>query len=124
MKKFFLLASVARLTLQNAAHADAPVSTAAATTSSKATIADTSSKGPKTVKPTSLSCEEFLEYDDVSRPQIVYWSEGFSRKDLPHDAVFDFERTNTLVPILIEDCTRDPKTSYWKKFKAEVKKIL
>ena len=27
-----------------------------------------------------MTCREFLEYDEVTRPQIVFWSEGFSKK--------------------------------------------
>jgi len=34
----------------------------------------------KAVKATELTCEEFLSYDEVTRPQIVYWSEGLNGK--------------------------------------------
>ncbi len=30
----------------------------------------------------------------------------------------------SLVPILIEDCQREPKTSYWQKMKSEFKKLI
>jgi hypothetical protein len=78
----------------------------------------------KTVKPASLTCEDFLAFDDVTRPEIVYWSEGLTRKGKPEDAVFDVERTNRLVPVLIEDCGKEPKASYFKKVKEAVKKSL
>jgi hypothetical protein len=78
----------------------------------------------KTVKPASLTCEDFLAFDEVTRPEIVYWSEGLTRKGKPEDAVFDVERTNRMVPILVEDCTKEPKASYYKKVKDAVKKAL
>ncbi len=76
----------------------------------------------KMVKPAALTCEDFLAFDDVTRPEIVYWSEGLTRKGKPEDAVFDIERTNRLVPVLVEDCTKEPKASYYKKVKEAVKK--
>ena len=76
----------------------------------------------KTPKPAALSCEDFLTFDDVTRPQIVYWSEGLTSKGKPEDAVFDIERTNRIVPVVIEDCSKEPKASYMKKLKAAVKK--
>lgn len=47
---------------------------------------------------------------------------GQGRKGKPEDAVFDIERTNRLVPVLVEDCTKEPKASYYKKVKEAVKK--
>jgi acid stress chaperone HdeA len=83
-----------------------------------------SGKAAKAIKPTTLTCEEFLSYDDVTRPQIVYWSEGLNRQGKPEDAVIDVDRTNRLVPVLIEDCTKEPSASYWTKMKQEFKKIF
>jgi hypothetical protein len=85
-----------------------------------ALAADASST--KAVKPASLTCEDFLAFDEVTRPEIVYWSEGLTRKGKPEDAVFDVERTNRMVPILVEDCSKEPKASYYKKVKDAVKK--
>ena len=51
-----------------------------ATTSVLADTAATSQQSAKSIKPATLTCEEFLSYDEVTRPQIVYWSEGMSRK--------------------------------------------
>ena len=81
-------------------------------------------KPAKAIKPAELTCEEFLSYDEVTRPQIVYWSEGLNGKGKPEDAVIDVERTNRLVPVLVEDCTREPKSSYWQKMKQEFKRIF
>jgi hypothetical protein len=95
-----------------------------ATTSVLADASATSQKSAKAIKPTALTCEEFLSYDEVTRPQIVYWSEGMNRQGKPEDAVIDVDRTNRLVPVLVEDCTKEPSASYWTKMKQEFKKIF
>lgn len=99
----------------SAAVADAP---AAAAKPETAAAAPTTAPA-KALKPGQIKCEDFLMYDDITRPQIVGWSEGAVHKGKPGEEVFDVERTNTLVPILVEECTREPKASYWQKFKAE-----
>jgi acid stress chaperone HdeA len=78
----------------------------------------------KAIKPMELTCREFLSYDEVTRPQIVYWSEGMNRNGKPQDAVIDVERINSLVPVLVDDCRKEPQTSYWKKMKEEFKRVF
>jgi hypothetical protein len=124
MKKISRLGFVVSIALLNTAMADSPTASTASMKTAAPMTPAVASKASKAIKPATLSCEEFLEYDEVSRPQIVYWSEGLTHKGKPDDAEFDVERTNTLVPVLVEDCTKEPKTSYWKKFKAEVKKVF
>ena len=68
-------------------------------------------------KPTKMTCEEFLSLDDSVQPSIVYWSEGFNKKGQPTDAVFDITSTDELVPILITECQKTPKASFWQKIK-------
>jgi hypothetical protein len=76
----------------------------------------------KLVAPGRLSCEEFLMYDEITRPQIIYWSLGSAHKGRAGGEIIDVARTNTLVPILVDDCRREPKTSFWHEFKSEFKK--
>ena len=71
-----------------------------------------------------MTCEEFLAFDEVTRPKLVYWAEGMNKKGKVEDATFDIETTDTLVPVLIEDCRAAPKDSFWKKVKAEFKKVF
>lgn len=78
-------------------------------------------KGPK---PAKMTCEDFIALDEVSKPKLVYWAEGFNRKGKPDDAVFDVDTTDRLVPVLVEVCTKAPKESFWKKAKEEFKKIF
>ncbi|HEY4184189.1 MAG TPA: HdeA/HdeB family chaperone [Polyangia bacterium] len=77
---------------------------------------------PKTTKPGKMMCEEFLSLDEVMRPKVVYWAEGFNKKGKPEDAVFDVESTDRMVPTLVEVCQQEPKASFMKKVKAEAKK--
>jgi acid stress chaperone HdeA len=85
------------------AFADAPAAMSATTPAVTA---------PKIVKPGALTCEEFLTYDDVTRPEIVYWAEGASKKGKPGEAIIDVDRTNTLVPMVIDECTHTPKAAF------------
>jgi hypothetical protein len=34
------------------------------------------------------------------------------------------EKTNRLVPVLIEDCKKEPQTPFWTKVKMEIKKVF
>ncbi len=114
--KYLALLAIGISVTASAALADAPAAPAQPAT---AAVAPTTAPPAKALKPGQIKCEDFLMYDDVTRPQIVGWSAGAAHKGKLGDEVFDVERTNTLVPILVEDCTREPKASYWKKFKAE-----
>jgi acid stress chaperone HdeA len=116
MRKLALIAIGLSVAMANYALAD--------TLPKTATTTATGVKPVKAVKATELTCEEFLSYDEVTRPQIVYWSEGLNGKGKPEDAVIDIDRINSLVPVLVEDCTKDPKSSYWQKIKREFKKVF
>jgi hypothetical protein len=69
-----------------------------------------------------MMCEEFLSLDEVTKPKVVYWAEGFTKKGKPQDAVFDVEATERLVPTLVEVCQKEPKSSFMTKVKNESSK--
>ena len=104
-----LLAIGASVALANWAQADKP------------TKAD---KATKVTKPAKITCAEFLSFDEVARPKLVYWAEGFNQKGKPEDAVFDVETTERLVPVLVEVCRKESQESFWKKVKEEFKKVF
>ena len=84
-------------------------------------------KAGKVIKPTNpakMTCEEFLALEEVVKPKVVYWAEGFDRKGKGEDATFDVEATDRLVPVIIQVCEQEPKASFWKKMKAEFKKVF
>ena len=76
----------------------------------------------KGTKPAKMSCEEFIALDDTVKPKVVYWAEGFNRKGNPEDAVVDIEETDRLVPVLVEECSKAPKKSFWSRVKTKLKK--
>ena len=73
-----------------------------------------------TRKPARMTCEQFVALDDVVRPKVVYWAEGFNHKGKAVDAAVDIDATDKLVPILVTECRKNPKASFWH----EVKKHL
>jgi hypothetical protein len=70
-----------------------------------------------THKPTRMTCEEYVMLDDVVKPKVVYWAEGFNQKGKAEDAVVDIAATDKLVPILVDECQETPKASFWEKIK-------
>lgn len=91
-------------TLTSAALAASP---AAATTAANAAMK----------KPAKMTCEEFIALDDVQKPKVVYWAEGFSKKGKPVDSVVDLDETDRLIPILVTECKETPKLTLWQKIK-------
>lgn len=82
----------------------------------------TAGQSPSAIRPAKLTCEEFLSFDEMTRPKIVYWSQGLIRKGNSDDAVFDVDLAKNLVPYLVEECTRHPRASYWKTMQARLKR--
>jgi acid stress chaperone HdeA len=116
MKNYLLGAIGVVVVLANYAIADTP------TMSKKP--APAAAKSTKTIKPLDLTCAEFLSYDEVTRPQIVYWSEALNGKGKPESATIDLDRIKSLIPVLVEDCRQTSGASYWTKMKQEFKKIF
>ncbi len=73
-----------------------------------------------THKPARMTCEEFVALDDVVKPKVVYWAEGFNHKGKAVDAAVDIDATDKLVPVLVTECQKTPRASFWH----EVKKHL
>jgi acid stress chaperone HdeA len=88
-----------------------------------AAFADTPAMATYTapIKPMTMTCRDFLSYDVVTRPQIVYWSEALNQKGKPQDAQIDVDSINSLVPVLVQDCQREPQSSFWTKMKNDFK---
>jgi hypothetical protein len=81
-------------------------------------------KGGKKTLPAKMSCEEFVALDEVERPKVVYWAVGYDKTGKPEDAGFDIQASDSLVPVLIEECKNAPKDSFWKRAKARFKKTF
>lgn len=68
-------------------------------------------------KPAKMRCDEFVALADVARPKVVYWAEGFNKDGGPVDSVVDIAETDRLVPVLVKECTDEPKLTFWQKLK-------
>lgn len=70
-----------------------------------------------------MTCEDFLAVDDSLKPKVVYYAVAYAKGGKPEAAVIDVEGTETITPLLIEECKAKPKESFWQKVKAEAKKL-
>jgi acid stress chaperone HdeA len=86
------------------------------------TLALAQSSGTK--KPLgTMTCEDFLGIDDSIKPKMVYWAVAYGKGGKPESAVLDIEATEKVIPVLIDECQKAPKASFWQKMKAEFKKL-
>ena len=70
-----------------------------------------------------MTCEDFLAMDDTVKPKVVYWAVAYSKGGKPEAAVVDVEGTDKVVPVVIEECKKTPKASFWTKLKGEWRKL-
>ena len=127
MTKLTLLTIGISVALAGSTLAAAPAPTDSAAKTAKTDKTDKTDKTAKTAKgpnPIKMTCEDFLTLEDVAKPKVVYWAEGFDRKGKADDATVDVETTDRLVPVIVEVCQKEPKASFWKKMKAEFKKVF
>jgi acid stress chaperone HdeA len=70
-----------------------------------------------------LTCEDFVAIDDVIKPQYVIAAVAYTKGGKAKDAVIEVVETDTLVPVLIEECQKAPKESFWAKLKDKLKHL-
>jgi hypothetical protein len=49
--------------------------------------------------PTTMTCKEFLALDEVIKPKVVYWAEGFDKKGKPDQVIFDIASIDHYYPV-------------------------
>ncbi|MFL9966977.1 HdeA/HdeB family chaperone [Paraburkholderia sediminicola] len=71
----------------------------------------------KEMKPAKMTCQDFLVMDDVYKPQMVYWMDGYNNKGKmqPEDVVMVGQ--DETVAALVEECKKTPKQSFAQKVK-------
>lgn len=69
-----------------------------------------------------LTCEEFLAYEETSKPKVVYWAVAYGKGGKAETAVLDVEGTDKVIPVIIEKCKAAPKASFLKTVKSESSK--
>jgi hypothetical protein len=67
--------------------------------------------------PAKMTCTDFVALEDVVKPKLVYWAEGFDKGDRATDAVVDIDETDRRVPVLVQECRETPKLTLWEKMK-------
>lgn len=71
--------------------------------------------GSKKVKPTKMTCDEFVALDDSIKPEAVYWSAGYNAGVKQEDVTqVDLERD---IGVVVVDCKAAPKEPFWTKVK-------
>jgi len=74
-------------------------------------------------KLTTLKCKEFIAYNASYQPQVIYWAAAYAKGGSPENAVLDIEETEQLVPVVIAECKKTPKASFWQVVKAKFKEV-
>lgn len=71
--------------------------------------------GKKKIKPTKMTCDEFVAVDDTVKPEAVYWAAGYNA-GVKQDVVgqVDLERD---INVVVVDCKQAPKEPFWTKVK-------
>jgi acid stress chaperone HdeA len=65
------------------------------------------------------TCEEFLAIDEQFKPKAVYWASAHTKAGKKHkDKVLNIEGTEQVIPMVIDECTKAPKATFWQKLKS------
>jgi acid stress chaperone HdeA len=91
---------------------------------SKKPVADVSKKPI-----TNWTCDDFLTFDDVYKPKVVYGATSHMKRR-KHKDVIEIEETEKVIPIVITECQKVPQNPFlrelegaWDKVKADTKAI-
>jgi acid stress chaperone HdeA len=86
--------------------------------------AETKTSAAVTKKPvTQWTCEEFIALDDQYKPSAVYWATAYAKGGTPEASELDIAGTEQITPMIVQDCEKEPKASFWQKFKAAWRKV-
>ena len=71
--------------------------------------------GKKNIKPTKMTCDEFIATDDSVKPEAVYWAEGY-HAGVKQAAMVDVDLERD-INVVVVDCKAAPKEPFWTKVK-------
>ncbi len=98
----------------------APAATTATTTTTEPVAP--AAKLDSAKKPLAkVTCEDFLAFDEVIQPKYVIAAEPYAKNGKAKSVVIDVLATETLIPVLIEECTKTPKKSFLAQLKSKLK---
>ena len=81
------------------------------------------SAGPARKPLGQMTCADFLRLDDAAKPELVYWAAIHARRGRLGTDVIDVGDTDSVVPLLIEQCKGAPRESFWRKVRAETERF-
>lgn len=94
----------------------------AADTSTEAGKKEESAKTSSIKKPLGkVTCQDFLILDDVIKPQYLIAASQHTKSGKPQNTIVDIVDTDTLVPVMVEECEKQPTGSFWDKLKSKLK---
>ncbi len=70
-----------------------------------------------------MTCEDFVALDESFQPKAVYWAVAYGKGGKPEAEAVDVEGVESVVPVVIQECQKAPKESFWQKVEAEWKKF-
>ncbi len=68
-----------------------------------------------------VTCEDFIGIDDIIKPQYIIAAAAHTKGGKAKNVIIEVIDTETLVPVLIEECQKAPKESFWAKLKNKLK---
>jgi acid stress chaperone HdeA len=70
------------------------------------------------------TCQDYLVVEDTFKPKAIVEAIGYSKKMKQHTLETDVIGTDKITPeILVTECKKQPKATFWKKVTNEVKKL-
>jgi acid stress chaperone HdeA len=82
------------------------------------------SAAAETKKPvTQWTCEDFIAIDDQYKPNVIYWATAYAKGGKPEASELDIAATEQVTPMIIDDCEKEPKASFWQKLKGAWDKV-
>ncbi|MEA2658701.1 MAG: acid stress chaperone HdeA [Candidatus Binatota bacterium] len=76
------------------------------------------SQTAKTVKPETMTCEEFLVLGKEVQPNVVYWIEGYSESGTIKEKGIVIEALERPIHAVVEECKKSPKDTVMRTIKA------
>ena len=70
-----------------------------------------------------MTCEDFVGLDESFQPKAVYWAVAYGKGGKPEADEVAVEGVETVVPVVVQECKKAPKESFWEKVKAEWRKV-
>ncbi|MCB1964659.1 acid-activated periplasmic chaperone HdeA [Accumulibacter sp.] len=86
--------------------------------------AATSAMAADSKKPVAKwTCADFVAVDDQFKPQVVYAATAYAKGGKPEASMIDIEGTEQVIPIVGEECAKEPQASFWQKLKGAMAKV-